>query len=269
MLLEIRIGQSGLPTSGSTFRHLPIQPGRRSLTPLIQSFGWTNYDAQSHTTHRSVREPTRIDLAPPSRALVGPVLYTVDATDLEQWRYFSYHIGSVIENPGAKDWDLAFRRYQIIANGGREFVGGAGIVDLGEVAFADVKTVPDAGYLATEGVTDPRNSAIANWYSYGLCLPLIRPIGLMPPAAGIRDAVHRRAAPSPLCPDSAAAQSEAWVRLLTAINVSASRCSSRRTSTGSLEDAVRRSRRRGPGIHVESSRSPARHTRFATASGAQ
>jgi len=57
----------------------------------------------------------------------------------------------------------------------------------------------------------------------------------MPPAAGIRDAVHPRAAPSLHCPDSAAAQS-------TAINVSASRCSSRRTSTGSLEDAVRRSR---------------------------
>jgi heme-binding HmuY-like protein len=109
------------------------------------------------------------------RALVGPVLYTVDATDLEQWRYFSFHVGSVIENPGAKDWDLAFRRHQIIANGGREFVGGAGIVDLGEVAFADVKTVPDAGYLATEGVTDPRNPAIANWYSYGYFSHLLRP----------------------------------------------------------------------------------------------
>jgi len=71
-----------------------------------------------------------------------------------------------------------------------------------------------------------------------LCLPLILPFGLMPPAAGIRDAVHRRAAPSPLCPDSAAAQSEAWVRLSPAINVSASRCSSRRTSTRSREDAV-------------------------------
>src|SRR5436309_5875355 len=57
--------------------------------------------------------------------------------------------------------------------------------------------------------------------------------------------------------------------MATAINVSASHCSSRRTSTGSLEDAVRRSRRRGPGIHVASSRSLARHTRFATASGAQ
>src|SRR4030095_16594613 len=47
--------------------------------------------------------------------------------------------------------------------------------------------------------------------------------------------VHRRAAPSRLCLDSAAAQSEAWKRLSTAINVSASRCSSRRTLTGSLE----------------------------------
>src|SRR5207302_10840155 len=150
MLLEIRIGQSGLPTSGSTFRRLPIQPGRRSLTPLIQSFGWTNYDAQSHTTHRSVREPMRIDLAPPSRALVGPVLYTVDATDLEQWRYFPFHVGSVIENPGAKDWDLEFRRYQLIADGGREFVGGAGIVDLGERAFAAATTVRGPRILRAE-----------------------------------------------------------------------------------------------------------------------
>ena len=107
--------------------------------------------------------------------LVGPVLYTVDATNPEQWRYFSFHVGSVIENAGAKDWDLAFRRYQIIANGGREFVGGAGIVDLGEVAFADVKTVPDAGYLATEGGTDPRNPAIASWYSYSYFSHVLSP----------------------------------------------------------------------------------------------
>jgi len=40
-----------------------------------------------------------------------------------------------------------------------------------------------------------------------LCLPLIRPIGLTPPAAGIRDAVHQRAAPSPPCLRSAAAHS--------------------------------------------------------------
>src|SRR5207302_9991721 len=105
----------------------------------------------------SLRQPAvpSYSPTPPSprdtgRALVGPVLYTVDATDLEQWRYFSFHVGSVIENPGAKDWDLAFRRYQIIANGGREFVGGAGIVDLGERAFAAATTVRGPRILRAE-----------------------------------------------------------------------------------------------------------------------
>jgi hypothetical protein len=109
------------------------------------------------------------------RALVGPVLYTVDATSPEQWRYFSFRLGTVIDNAGPKDWDLAFRRYQVIANGGRDFAGGAGIVDLGEVAFADVKTVPETGYQATEGGTDRRNPAIASWYRYGYFSHVLSP----------------------------------------------------------------------------------------------
>lgn len=52
------------------------------------------------------------------KALVGPVLYTVDASRQEPWQYFAFHLGSVIENPGPREWDLAFRRYEIIANGG-------------------------------------------------------------------------------------------------------------------------------------------------------
>jgi heme-binding HmuY-like protein len=106
------------------------------------------------------------------RALVGPVLYTVDASDPEHWRYFSFHVGSVIENPGAKDWDLAFRRYEIIANGGREFVGG--IVELGQVAFADVKTMP-CGIPGDRGRYGSHNPAIANWYSYGYFSHVLRP----------------------------------------------------------------------------------------------
>src|SRR5438445_13484454 len=45
-----------------------------------------------------------------------------------------------------------------------------------------------------------------------LCLLLSRPIGLTPPAAGIGDAVHRRAAPPPPCPRSGPAHPEARVR---------------------------------------------------------
>ena len=60
-------------------------------------------------------EPTSPSPRDAGRALVGPVLYTVDATGPEDWRYFSFRLGSVIDNAGARDWDLAFRRYQVIA----------------------------------------------------------------------------------------------------------------------------------------------------------
>jgi hypothetical protein len=107
--------------------------------------------------------------------LVGPLLYTVDATSQEQWRYFSFRLGSVVENPGALDWDLAFRRYQIIANGGGQFVGKGGVADLGAVAFDTVGTVPEEGYQATDGGASPRNPAIASWYDYGFFSHILTP----------------------------------------------------------------------------------------------
>lgn len=108
-------------------------------------------------------------------ALVGPVLYTIDATRPDAWSYFAFHLGSAIDHPSSREWDLAFRRYEIIANGGREFAGAGGIADLGEVAFADVKTVPESGYQVTEDGADPRNPAIARWYSYGYFSHVLRP----------------------------------------------------------------------------------------------
>ena len=119
--------------------------------------------------------PTPASARDAGRALVGPVLYTVDATSPEQWRYFSFRFGSVIENAGAKDWDLAFRRYQVIANGGPEFVGAGGILDLGEVPFAAVKAVPDTGYQVNDRGPDPRNPAIASWYRYGFFSHVLTP----------------------------------------------------------------------------------------------
>ena len=93
------------------------------------------------------------------RALVGPVLYTVDATSSERWRHFSFRLGSVIDTAGPADWDLAFRRYQIMVN--------SGVVDLGDVAFASVTSAPDSGYQATP--------AFAGWYRYGFLSHLLSP----------------------------------------------------------------------------------------------
>ena len=103
------------------------------------------------------------------RSLVGPVLYTVDATAPDAWRYFSFRLGSVVESAGARDWDLAFRRYSIIAG------DGVGILDLGETRLEQVRTVPATGYLANEGRAEPRNPAIASWYRYGFFSHVLTP----------------------------------------------------------------------------------------------
>jgi heme-binding HmuY-like protein len=99
--------------------------------------------------------------------LTGPVQYTVDATNSERWRYFSFRLGSVIDDADPTQWDLAFRRFQIIANGGRGFRGRGGVLDLGPVAFAAVRGVATTGYQENEGSPDPTNRAIAGWYRYG------------------------------------------------------------------------------------------------------
>ena len=72
----------------------------------------------------------------------GSVLYTVDATAPETWRRFSFALGSVVED-GAPAWDLAFRRYAIIAS------PGGGILDLGEVRFDERRTrAADTAWLS-------------------------------------------------------------------------------------------------------------------------
>jgi hypothetical protein len=130
----------------------------------------------------TLREPTMPSFEPTPPAprevgprLVGPVRYTVDATGADRWRHFSFRLGSVVEEPGARDWDLAFRRYFIIANGGPGFAGRGGIRDLGERSFAEVTAVPDGGYEANTGGADPTNPAIARWYRYGFFSHLLTP----------------------------------------------------------------------------------------------
>jgi hypothetical protein len=103
------------------------------------------------------------------RRLVGPIVYTVDATQPDAWRHFSFRQGSVIDTGGTPHWDLGFRRYAIIAG------PGAGILDLGERTFDEVRTVPAEGYQPNEGAADPRNPAIAGWYDYGFFSHVLTP----------------------------------------------------------------------------------------------
>jgi HmuY protein len=107
--------------------------------------------------------PAPHDVGP---TLVGPVLYTVDATAADAWRVFSFRHGSVVDAPAG---DLAFRRYSIVAG------PGAAIRDLGDTRFDDVRDVPAGGYVTNEGRAEPRNPAIASWYQYGFFTHVLSP----------------------------------------------------------------------------------------------
>ena len=74
---------------------------------------------------------------------------TVDATNQENWTYFSFEQGKVVEIPNAdvsKDWDLAFQRTQVKINGGVSGPGSGGVVMLTETKFDSVEEAVADGY---------------------------------------------------------------------------------------------------------------------------
>ncbi len=137
-----------------------------------------------------VHLPTPPTPAEAGDALVGPVTYTVDASSTGEWQFFDFSRGSVVPDPGPLDWDLAFRRFHIIANGGAGFSGSGGIVRLDETDFDAVSELPDTAYVGTTARRDSANVAIARWYSYGWTSHLLTP---HPVVYGIRTADGRYA----------------------------------------------------------------------------
>lgn len=119
--------------------------------------------------------PTPPNPSEAGERLVGPIDYTVDATSTGEWRFFDFSRGSVVESPGARDWDLAFRRFHIIANGGPGFSGDGGIIRLDETDFDAVSELPDAPYVETAARRDSVNAAIERWYAYGWTSHLLTP----------------------------------------------------------------------------------------------
>jgi hypothetical protein len=102
----------------------------------------------------------------PASGPTGPLRYTIDATDDAEWRHFSFARGGLVEPADPLGWDLAFRRFHVIANGGDRFAGQAGILDLGPVAFDSVGEAPVDGYVETRAARDTVNPAIDHWYVY-------------------------------------------------------------------------------------------------------
>jgi len=97
------------------------------------------------------------------------VQYTIDARSRREWVYFDFSSGTVVSTSrDSLDWDLAFKRTDILTNGGDTNPAGAGgAVDLGEIPLSEA--VPPAdGYLAdaTDDENGVENPALHKWYNY-------------------------------------------------------------------------------------------------------
>jgi hypothetical protein len=128
----------------------------------------------------ALRRPEVAELAvtPPAPiavgdSLIGPATVTVDATSDAAWTFFDFSRNAVVPDPGPRDWDLAFRRFHIIANGGPGFAGRGGIADLGEVPLDAVPEAPADGYHAT--TRDSANPGLGKWYRYGYTSHVLEP----------------------------------------------------------------------------------------------
>lgn len=95
----------------------------------------------------------------------------IDASVDKVWKYFSFEKGDTvsISNPlNSLDWDIAFSRFRIKANGGKSGIGQAGAFKTNlveETGFKALKIVPDTAVFVTDDTTivesynrmDPQN----------------------------------------------------------------------------------------------------------------
>lgn len=107
--------------------------------------------------------------------LVGPRLVTVDASAPDRWVFFDFSRNSVVEAPGGLDWDIAFRRFRIMTNGGDGFVGQAGLAPLEDVAFDSVSSTSGSAYVVSAKAADSVNPALERWYRYSFTSHLLKP----------------------------------------------------------------------------------------------
>ena len=106
--------------------------------------------------------------------LVGPSVFTVDGRG-DEFAYFDFSTGSVAASPAPLGWDLAFRRFMILANGGPDYAGQGGILDLGITSLDSLTSVPRIGYVGNTSGREVSNAATAQWYEYSWTSHLLSP----------------------------------------------------------------------------------------------
>ena len=120
-------------------------------------------------TIETVTTEAQDSLAEPVEVLEA-VTFTIDATSKEEWTYFSFAAGDVVdvEDAGTSEaWDIGFQRTQVKLNGGVSGPGEGSVVMLTETTFAAVTAAPADGYVADTADTlaiVPQSEK--GWYLY-------------------------------------------------------------------------------------------------------
>jgi hypothetical protein len=130
----------------------------------------------------SLRRPTPLTFYPVSAVdpqevgdrLVGPSLVTVDGRG-DEFTFFDFSSGSVVESPDPLGWDLAFRRFTVLANGGADYAGQGEILDLGIASLDSLTSVPTNGYAPNTPGREVSNVATAEWYEYSWTSHVLSP----------------------------------------------------------------------------------------------
>jgi hypothetical protein len=130
----------------------------------------------------SLRRPTPLTWFPVSVSdpqevgdgIVGPSVFTVDGRG-DTPTFFDFSTGSVVESPDPLGWDLSFQRFTILANGGLDFAGQGGILDLGVMSLDSLTSVPTGGYAVNTSDSEVSNEATARWYEYSWTSHVLSP----------------------------------------------------------------------------------------------
>ena len=105
--------------------------------------------------------------------------YTWDATSRDDWVLFDFETGRVLGSDfTSSDWDMAFRRTELLTNSGVTNPSGpGGAFDLGEVSL-EVAIPPESVAFVVDSLggdddDEPENVAVGRWYSYSFIAHIV------------------------------------------------------------------------------------------------
>jgi len=116
-----------------------------------------------------------IDPIKVGKKLTDTVIYTFEATDIDNWVFFDFSRGSVIlgvtNQLAPESWDLAFSRANIASNwGDKSKKGQVSVAKLGTTDFDSLTQVPEDSKfiknISPPPVPDSNNANLEKWYKY-------------------------------------------------------------------------------------------------------